>query len=195
LVGDPFPGELGAGTLAPGGAETAAELRVSEKPFQRRPKRDRIARRHDDPGLAVDDQVTQAPDAGRHHGTAVSHRFEAGDAEALATRGAGNDRSPREEALELVVLHEPTRHRHAVSQWTIARNYEPQPFLRLDQLEPALLRRESTRIQDLRRLGLIAYLRREIDAARNHAHVICTKSAGPVCQVAGRSDHEPRAAQ
>ena len=44
-------------TIAARRAEAVAQIGVGQEPFQRRAQRSRVARRHDDPRLPVDDDV------------------------------------------------------------------------------------------------------------------------------------------
>ena len=184
-----------AGTLASRGAQLAAQVRIGKQPFQCGPERRRIARRHDDPGLAVDDEIEQATHTRCHDGTAVRHRLETGDAEALTARRACDHRSARVELLELVVRHEPTREGDAFAKRAVTRDDQVQPCRRVEQLEHALLRRETTRIEHLGRLGLGANALWQLHAARNHAHFTRAENACAFGEVVRRGDHQPCPAQ
>ena len=82
-----------------------------EQPLERGPQRADVARRHEQPGLAVDDQVEQPADRARDHRPAVGHRLGAGDAEALAVRRHRDHGGPLVQRRQLVVRHEPERRR------------------------------------------------------------------------------------
>src|SRR6185436_8001654 len=101
----------------------------------------------------------------------------ADDVEALAVRRARDDRSPLVELAELAVRHEPERARDLRTQRTVAGDDEVHPARRLDELEDPLLAREPSREEHLRPRGRLADERRDLDAVRDHAHVLNAEPA------------------
>src|SRR5690348_15242462 len=85
-VGDGRPGEPLLHACTTGLAEASAQVRVREQALERPAQGGNVARRDEDPRLAVDYEVEQAADRARDHGPSVCHRLGAGDAEALTVR-------------------------------------------------------------------------------------------------------------
>ena len=125
----------------------------------------------------------------------MCHRLETGDAEAFTSRRAGDDRGARIQLLQLVMRDKALRAGDLPPQRSVPGDDEVQVGSRLNELEHALLRRQTSCIQDLRRLGFRADLGREVDAARDDPHLARAERPSPVGEVAGRRDHELRAAK
>src|SRR5207245_8781046 len=103
-------------------------------------QRSRVARRNDEPGLLVDDEVAQPSDARRDDGSSVRHRLQTRDAEPFTTGRTGDDRGPRVEVLELVVRYKASRPRNPCEERPVAGDDEVHPACSLDELEYTLLR-------------------------------------------------------
>jgi hypothetical protein len=125
----------------------------------------------------------------------VRHRLEAGDAEALPPRGTGDDRCTRVQALEFLVRDEAACSPDASTERPVAGHDEVEAAGGFDELEHALLRRQATRVKDLRRIRLLADLGGDVDAAWNHPHVARAQLARLVRERRRRGDDDPRAAE
>src|SRR5438067_834251 len=78
------PGQKVLGAAAACRAEELTQLAVAEKPLERLAERPRIARRHEQARLLVDDEVEEAADRRCDDRPRVRHRLGARDAESLA---------------------------------------------------------------------------------------------------------------
>src|SRR5581483_11893912 len=97
---------------------------------------------------------------------------------ALAAGRAGDDGRPLVEAEQLVVRHPAERPGDAVAERAVAGDYERQTARCLDELEHALLRREPTGVEDVRRLVRLARRGGDVDAGRDHADVARAEAPG-----------------
>jgi hypothetical protein len=125
----------------------------------------------------------------------VRHRLETGDAEPLAPRRARDDGGAHIQLLQAVVRDESPRLRDARTQRAVAGHDQPHAVRRGHELEHALLLGEAAGVQDLRGLGLLAHLGRQVDAARDHAQLARAEALGGGGELRRGGDHEPRAAQ
>jgi len=190
-VGDCLPREEPPCALAARHAQPSAQRAVGEQSLERGAQGGRVARRHEQSGLAVDDEIQQAPDRAGDYGASVGHRLGAHDAEALTVRRTGNHRSACVQPEQLVVGKEAERARHLVSQRPVARNHEIHPDRGLDELPDAFLRGEPARIEHLRRVRGLGDIPGKVDAVRDHAHLARPEVGGLFGQRRGGRDHEP----
>ena len=172
--------------------KAAPESGVSEQTDQRLPQRTHVPRWDEQPGLLVHDEVAKAAHVTGDDRARMGHGLGANDSEPLTVRRARHDGGPRVPLLELVVREEPERTRDLVAQRPVPDDHERQPVGRGDEVAHSLLRREPARVEDLRRLRLLAHLGRELDAAGNDPDVLGTETPRVVRQGPRRRGHEPR---
>jgi hypothetical protein len=160
--------------------------------LERSPQREWVARRDDDPRLPVDDQVAEAADVRRDHRAGVCHRLEAGDAETFAPGRARDDGGSRVQRLELGGGKETSRLPDLAAERTISCHDELHCCGRGDELEHALLGRETTGVENLRRVGFFTDVGRQLNPARNHANLTSAECASGVGEVVRGRDHQSR---
>src|SRR3954469_16875654 len=99
LFGDRAPGEVIHGALTPGAAHRAGLLRIGQQRVRALGEvgRESLAEGDEEPGPAVDDDLGDAADLGRHHGGLARHRLEVDDPERLVDRRAREHRRVAEQ--------------------------------------------------------------------------------------------------
>ena len=152
-----------------------------------------VAGSDEDPGLLVLDRVDEAADGGRDHGAAVGHRLAGDDAVALAARRDAHHRRALVVGPRLVVRDEPDRFGNLDRAGSD------------DHARQARRRRRGTRgspsrARGGRRRGRAAAPParrppRDLDAARDHAHLARAELARSVGEIFGGDEREPGAAQ
>jgi hypothetical protein len=172
-------------------AWSVSAVQRSHESRSRAPERSDVAGRHEQAGLAVDDEVAQAADRRRDHRPAVRHRLGARDAVALAVRGARHDGGPLVQAEQPVVRDEAERLGNPVAQRTVAGHDQRHPVGRLYQVEHAFLRREPPGVEDVRRLVRLAHGLGHVDTAWDHAHCPGAELARGPRELLRRADREP----
>jgi hypothetical protein len=155
----------------------------------------RRRRGNEQPGLTVHDQVGNAADRGRDDRTSVRHRLDDAEWQPLAVRGQDDDGGARVEPVQLGMRQEPERVRDERAQRPVTGDDEVQPAGRLDQLANTLLRREPPGVEDFRRLDLAADLDGDLDAVRDHAHVLGAAASSGCRERFRDADHDAGAAE
>ena len=144
------PGAVRTHALARGRAEPAPQLAVRQQPLEGRAERCDVARRHEQAGLAVDDEIAQAADIGGHDGAPVRHRL--ARTRRRSPRGAtGTRRRPpaRRDARARRARASRAPAEPAVEAGRRRRRRAAVSLRRLDQLEDALLGRQPAGEEDL----------------------------------------------
>ena len=173
-------------------AEARPQRGIAEQPVDRRPQRLRVPRWHEQAGLLRNHQIEEAADGRRDDRLPVRHRLGAGEAEALSPRGTDDDRGPRVEAVALGRGDRPGA-RHPLAQRPVAHDHEVQPLPCLEQLLDALLRRQPPDEENLRRVGLPAWLVRQHDAVRDHVDPLRAEALRLHRERSRDADHRRRA--
>src|SRR5581483_5656268 len=118
------------------------------------------------------ERAARRPGAAARAPCAARRRRPAGDhAVALPPRGADDDGRTLDVAPHLKRRHEAERAGNAVPQGAVADDDERQAARRLDELEHALLLREATDVEDVRRLVGLGHHLRDVDAGRHDRDV------------------------